>query len=163
MIFLTIGSVLPFDRLIQAMDDWVGKNTQEQVFAQIGNGTYTPQNMDYVRKLSQAEFSQKVAKADLIVAHAGMGTVIMASRVSCPIIIIPRAYRLGEVASDHQFATANWLRSKPGIFVADKETDLPKAILMARKSDRRGIEQISDTADPAFTDKIRTAILDFLG
>ena len=63
MIFVTIGSMFPFDRLIQVMDAWALANPGQDVLAQIGNGTYEPKHMKFVRRLSQTEFGQTVARA----------------------------------------------------------------------------------------------------
>ena len=60
MIFVTIGSMFPFDRLIQAMDQWTAATGHGDVFAQTGNGAYVPQHMKHVRTLPQAEFTATV-------------------------------------------------------------------------------------------------------
>ena len=80
MIFVTIGSMFPFDRLIRVMDAWALANPGQQVLAQIGDGTYEPKHTKFVRRLSQSDFGATVAGAELIVSHAGMGTVITAGR-----------------------------------------------------------------------------------
>jgi len=162
VIFVTIGSMFPFDRLIREMDHWAAKTGRNDVFAQIGSGSYLPQNMEYARKLSQTDFSGVMAKAELIVAHAGMGTVITAGQVGNPLVLLPRIQAWGEHTSDHQIATANWLRDKPGIFVADTDADLPSTIASALDYKDDGSVRFSDVADPAFTNQIRTAILDFM-
>lgn len=159
MIFVTIGSMFPFDRLIEQMDLWTKATGEPEVLAQIGNGKYIPQHMDYTRKLSQADFSATMAKADLIVGHAGMGTVITAGRVGRPVVMLPRIFEWGEHTSKHQIDTANWLREKPGIFVADTNDDLAPTIDRARAAGIGDEERFSAVADPDFTNKIRAAIL----
>lgn len=155
--------MFPFDRLIRDMDRWTdAAGTEEEVFAQIGEGNYVPQHMRYVRRLSQPEFAATMAQAEMIVAHAGMGTVITAGRLGRPLVLLPRRYELGEHTTDHQIATANWLRGKPGIFVAEDGADLPSRIAEARAADLSGSSRLSPVADPAFTDRIRAAILGFL-
>jgi UDP-N-acetylglucosamine transferase subunit ALG13 len=162
VIFVTIGSMFPFDRLIRVMDDWTARSGRKDVLAQIGNGGYVPQHMEHVRRLFQADFSARVAGADVIVAHAGMGTVITAGRAGKPIVIMPRIEAWGEHTTDHQIATANWLREKPGIFVADTDADLPGAIEAALASGGSGSAKFSPVADAVFTDRIRMTIQGFL-
>jgi UDP-N-acetylglucosamine transferase subunit ALG13 len=41
MIFVTVGSQMPFDRLVEAVDGWVGQTTRE-VLAQIGDSQLKP-------------------------------------------------------------------------------------------------------------------------
>lgn len=154
--------MFPFDRLIRVMDEWTARTGDSDVFAQIGDGTYIPQHMDHARKLSQADFAAVMARAEVIVAHAGMGTVITAGRVGRPLVIIPRIEKWGEHTTDHQIATANWLRDKPGIFVADTDEGLPDAISRARIAGAQETARLPALADPAFTDRINKAIREFL-
>lgn len=162
MIFVTIGSMFPFDRLIREMDRWAETTGERDMLAQIGTGSYVPRHMRHVRKLSQPDFAQAMAGAEMIVAHAGMGTVITAGRLGRPLVLLPRRKDWGEHTTDHQIATANWLRGKPGIFVADGDADLPDAIAAARAADLSGAARLPPVADPAFTGRLRAAILDFL-
>lgn len=159
MIFVTIGSMFPFDRLIRVMDTWAEQTQRRDVLAQIGGGVYEPRYMDFVRRLPQAKFTETMQKAELIVAHAGMGSVITAGQLSLPIVILPRQRELGEVTSDHQRATARWLRDRPGVFVADTDDTLPDTIETALSAGRSGQDRLGTVADAAFTDKLRAAIL----
>lgn len=123
MIFVTVGSMFPFDRLIAAMDQWAAGLGQSrgEVLAQIGAGSLEPCHMRWVRRLERAEFARTVAGADLVVAHAGMGSVITAGEYGKPIVLLPRRAAAGEHTNDHQIDTAGWLRRRPGIYVADAE------------------------------------------
>ena len=160
MIFVTIGSMFPFDRLIRAMDAWAAERAPEtELLAQIGACAYEPRNMPWVRRLDQADFARTVARADLVVAHAGMGSVITAGRFGKPIVVLPRRRDLGELTTDHQLATAGWLRDRPGIHVADRDADLGPAIAgaLARRDDDR--PHLAPTAPEAFIARIRQCIL----
>ena len=161
VIFVTTGSMFPFDRLIRVMDDWAANAGRSDILAQIGGGTYLPRQMEYTRSLSKKEFGEAMAKADLIVAHAGMGTVITAGRLGRPLVIMPRIQKWGEHTTDHQIATANWLRDKPGIFVADTDSDLPGAISKAFH-EKGEVACLPPFAPVEFTDRVRNAILEFL-
>lgn len=160
MIFVTIGSMLPFDRLIRVMDEWAARNARTDLLAQIGNGAYEPRSMKFVRRLSQAEFAETVANAEVIVAHAGMGSVMTAGRAGRPIVLLPRVKERGEINTNHQLATAAWLRDKPGIFVADSDDDLPAVIESALGADIDGAARLAPVADRAFTNRLRAAILE---
>jgi UDP-N-acetylglucosamine transferase subunit ALG13 len=105
MIFVTVGEQLPFDRLIRTVDEWVGTSKKE-VFAQIGRSTYTPIHISYKAFLTPEEFKEKLLTADVIVAHAGMGTIITALEMGKPILIMPRQAAFGEVRNNHQLSTA---------------------------------------------------------
>ncbi|MEO6566652.1 MAG: glycosyltransferase, partial [Casimicrobiaceae bacterium] len=57
-------------------------------------------------------------QAELIIAHAGMGSIVSALRYQRPIVILPRRADLREHRNDHQLATAKWLATRPGVHVA---------------------------------------------
>ena len=107
MIFLTVGSALPFDRLVRLIDDAASKRLiTEPVFAQIGNGHYIPSNMEFVRILPRSEFDACFDRASAIISHAGIGTIGAALKVRKPLLVMPRSKALGELVDDHQLVTA---------------------------------------------------------
>lgn len=162
MIFVTIGSMFPFDRLIQEMDAWAGArpagDDTEEILAQIGEGSYEPRHMTWVRRLDRSEYTATVARARLIVAHAGVGSVVSAGEKGKPIVVLPRREGLGEHTSDHQVETAGWLRGKSGVHVADDETQL--AARIAAAADPSGDATAMSATDPAFIARLRAFILD---
>ena len=160
VIFVTIGSMFPFDRLIRLMDGWAEANPGAALYAQIGTGAYEPARMPWVRKLDQVEFARTVEGAELVVAHAGMGSVITASQFRKPIVMLPRLREAGEHTTDHQIATANWLRGKPGVFIADADADLGPRIAEARAAGAPAEPTFAAEASDAFIARIRHCIVD---
>jgi UDP-N-acetylglucosamine transferase subunit ALG13 len=158
VIFVTIGSMFPFDRLIRLMDDWAQARPETRILAQIGDGDYVPAHMPWVRKLNQTEFSRTVAEADLVVAHAGMGSVITASQYRKPIVMLPRLRQSGEHTTDHQIATANWLRDKPGVYIADTDADLGPRIAEALAAGAPEETTFAAEAPAEFIARIRQCI-----
>jgi UDP-N-acetylglucosamine transferase subunit ALG13 len=154
MIFVTIGSLFPFDRLIEITDRLAAAMPEQRFFAQIGESTYEPRHMDFARRLNRPEFTRHVAESDLIIAHAGMGSVITALEAGKPIIIVPRILELGEHTTDHQMATARWLQGRPGIHVVMNDADLGAAVAEAIRQSAMGVT-MGKTAPEAFTRRIR--------
>lgn len=152
MIFLTAGTQLPFDRLVRAVDDWAGAMHAE-VFAQTGSGEYRPRHCAFADYLSPARADELFRKADLIVSHAGMGSILTALKHRKRILILPRRASLGEHRNDHQLATARWLGKRPGVFVAEEADDIGR-MLGAREALQSG-DVISDHADPALLTRLR--------
>ena len=89
MIFCTIGTQAPFDRFVKIIDE-VAAHLDEEIIAQVYKSEYVAQNIRTVEFLPPDEFNKLFSKARLIVAHAGMGTIISAMRQHKPIIIFPR-------------------------------------------------------------------------
>ena len=158
MIFVTVGSALPFDRLVRAMGVWAAAHPETELFAQIGRGEYEPQHMGFDRMVSPSEFKALNERAEIIVAHAGMGSVITASELGKPIVLLARHASLREHTTDHQIHTATWLKSRPGIFVADGEAHIDRQIA-AGLTAARAADPLPSTAPAAFTDRLRAALL----
>jgi UDP-N-acetylglucosamine transferase subunit ALG13 len=156
VIFVTIGSMFPFDRLVRAMDAYAAE-TGEACRAQIGAGAYEPAHMDWERSLAPADYARAVAACDLVVAHAGMGSVITAGEHGKPIVLLPRRARLGEHTNDHQLDTAAWLGARPGVAVAGREADLAACIAQAR-ADGAGA-RVARKAPEAFLARLRAFAL----
>lgn len=107
MIFLTVGTQFPFDRLVRAVDDIFEQGLiNEELFAQIGESKYKPRNFEYVEFLDTRLFDDWMQKASGIIGHAGMGTITMALDRKKPLLVMPRLKEYGEVVNDHQVAIA---------------------------------------------------------
>lgn len=127
MILLTVGTQLPFDRLIKLMDD-IAPDLDEEVIAQIGLGTFEPQHMTWHRIIEPVTFEKYVDQARFIVSHAGIGSLLTAERHNKPIILFPRTSYLGEHRNEHQMATATMISGRPGLAIASNEDQLRHAV-----------------------------------
>lgn len=164
MIFLTIGTHEPFDRLVRAVDEWCGgPGAGQELFGQITEphaGGYQPKHFEWVSRLTPVDYAARFAAADLILSHAGMGSIINALQAGKPIVVMPRRGHLRETRNDHQYTTVRMLGDRPGIYVAEDETRLAGAISRAladiRAQDR---PRIAELADPAFTGALRAFLL----
>ena len=74
MIFATIGTQLPFDRLLTGLDTWAAHNPGVPIVAQTGSTRRTFRHLDAVTAMPQAEFRRHLQAARLVVAHAGMAS-----------------------------------------------------------------------------------------
>lgn len=128
MILVTVGTQLPFDRLIRWMDT-AAETIDEEVVAQCGEGTYQARRFDARPWIAPGDFDRLVGIARLIVSHAGIGSVLIAQKHGKPIVLVPRRAALEEHRNDHQLATADALRDRPGIYVADSEERLRELLL----------------------------------
>lgn len=161
MIFLTLGTHEPFDRLVRAVDDWCRSTGRgAEVFGQITDHPgYEPKAFKWVATLPPQEYRARCREAALIIAHAGMGSIITAMTYHKPIVIMPRRADLGEQRNDHQLATAERFGPRPGVFVAADETALPALLnsLLAEAAEA-GSATVSPFAEPRLTDALRQMI-----
>src|SRR5579872_1238445 len=154
MIFVTVGSQEPYDRLIRAIDEWARWRGRSDVFAQIASSTYRPSHMQFTHFLEPAEFGRIMREARIIVAHAGMGSIISALELGKPIVVMPRRAELHETRNDHQVATGERFGEQGKIIVAADEKDLPAKLdyaLTVRDTDR-----IHSEASPRLLATIRS-------
>jgi UDP-N-acetylglucosamine transferase subunit ALG13 len=124
VIFVTVGTDMPFNRLVRVVDDWSLATGRQDVFAQIGETDWHPEHIAWSRFLQPPEFARRFAEAEVVVAHAGMGTILSALQWGKPILVMPRRASLGEQRNEHQLATARRLVELGKINVAMDETEL---------------------------------------
>lgn len=156
MIFATVGTQLPFDRLIRALDDWAAAQAGIEVFAQIGHGGYKPRHVGWSHDLDPREFSRRLEASDVVVAHAGMGTIISGIELGKRVIVMPRRASLGEHRNEHQLATVARLAHLQGLEVVHDPEELGTAL--ARGQSYRRCDSGAG-ADPGLI----AAIRDFAG
>ena len=128
MIFATVGTQLPFDRLLSGLDSWAMRNPDVPVLAQAGASTRTFAHIRTVRDLSQSEFRDRLQSARLIVAHAGMGTILSAAEMGKPVIVMPRRSKFNEHRTDHQQDTATEMARLSNVTVVGDGEALHEAL-----------------------------------
>jgi UDP-N-acetylglucosamine transferase subunit ALG13 len=144
VIFVTVGTQLAFDRMIEAVDEWAGANPGVAVFAQIGPGEYRPRHIGFSAFVSPQECKARMRESEAIVAHAGMGTILSALELGKPLLVMPRHASLGEHRNDHQIATAERFGELGRVTVAADAAELKRGLDDLGKID--GVERISPFA-----------------
>jgi UDP-N-acetylglucosamine transferase subunit ALG13 len=147
MIFLTIGTLFEFDRLVKAVDEIVLAGLiDEEVFAQIGPGQYQPKSMPSVKTLNKEEYDSTVRQCSALISHAGMGSISMALNHNKPLLVMPRLKKYREHVNDHQLGTARKFEQLGHILAAYEVGQLaPKIKLLTtfvpaqRNPNRQGI------------------------
>lgn len=124
MILVTVGTDLPFDRMVKIVDTWAKANQRQDIFAQIGEGGWKPRYIPHVEFLQPGEFSEYFNSAKVIISHAGMGTILSALFHGKPILVMPKLARLAEHRNEHQTATAIRMRDLGNVNVAFDEQEM---------------------------------------
>ena len=96
-------------------------------------------NIKTIDFLAPDEFDKLCHDARLIVAHAGMGTIISAMTKGKPIIVFPRIAALGEHRNEHQLATSKKMKELGYAYVANNKEELKEYLL---KKDLKCIHQL---------------------
>ena len=156
MIFVTVGTQGHFDRLIRSVDKWAGARGRADVFAQIGRSDYHAEHIRTERLIDATEFRKRVELADLVIAHAGMGSIITALELGKQIMVMPRRANLSEHRNDHQIATAKRFAEQGRITVAFNEQELVDKLDQLQVFDEA--ERLGAQASPHLINTIRMFI-----
>jgi UDP-N-acetylglucosamine transferase subunit ALG13 len=156
MIFVTVGTQGPFDRLIMAMDDLALSIPHIPIVAQIAESTYKVKNMKHFQFTNSIEMESYFNSADLIVSHAGMGTIISAFERKKPIVIFPKLAKFGEHRNDHQLATAKRLESFNYLHAAYDLPTLREKVMLALTGELTPLHQVGRYASPELINSLQS-------
>jgi UDP-N-acetylglucosamine transferase subunit ALG13 len=157
LIFVTVGAQMPFDRMVGAVDRWAQACGRDDVLAQIGPTRWRPAHIRWASFLEPSSFRAHVDSASLVVAHAGMGSILTALELGKPIVVMPRRGDLRETRNDHQFATARQLLAQGRVQVAFDEDEL--LVKLQQIDSIRAAARIAPHASPQLIGAIRQFVM----
>ncbi len=105
MILVCVGaSEYRFDRLLKIVDELCDEKMLDgsEIIAQIGSTDYQPRNYKSFHLLGREEFQEYMEKSDLVITHAGTGSVIPPLKLGKKVIVVPRREKYKEHLDDHQ-------------------------------------------------------------
>ena len=158
MIFITVGSSeeYKFPRLLRIVDELCDEGVikGEEVIAQIGYTEYSPRNYKAFDMTSDEEFKELVAKADIVITHAGTGSVTSALKAHRKVIIFPRQYKYKEHLDNHQLELAALFTDKGYTLSAMDKEELKDRILH--------IDEFHPVEFVSSNKKINNLVIDFI-
>ena len=106
LIFVTLGTQdKPFPRLLEAVQKQIDNGNitrEEKIIVQAGCTKFKSKDMEIKHYMSIKKFEQLIDEADLIISHAGVGTILTALNKNKKIIAAARLKEYGEHVNDHQ-------------------------------------------------------------
>lgn len=104
MIFVTLGTQqIPFTRIMQMLEQLIiQKQIHDEVVVQAGYTDYETKNFKCVKFLKEEEFQEYIAKASIIITHAGSGALFSSIKSGKKVIAVARLCKYGEMIDDHQ-------------------------------------------------------------
>ena len=104
MILVTLGTQdKPFGRLLEAVEKQIENgNIQEEVIAQVGSTPYTSYRMKIIPYIPVENFSAMLEKANFVITHAGVGSIIEGLKKKKKMIVAARKKEYGEHVNNHQ-------------------------------------------------------------
>ena len=135
MIFVTVGTHYQgFERLIKAVDELTGKGEiKENVIIQIGYSDYTPKNCKWFRFVDPEDFVEFCKKSNIVITHAGIGSIIIPLKIKKPVIVVPRYKKFNEHTDDHQLQITKELEKEGKIITVYDINNLEKAYKKSKK------------------------------
>ena len=92
-----------FHRLLEKIQKNIDNgNIKEEIIVQKGYTKFESKDMRLYNQLPQNELEELVDKADLIITHGGVGSIIMALKKGKKVIAIPRLKEYKEHVNNHQ-------------------------------------------------------------
>ena len=129
--FVTVGNATqPFIRLLKAVTSLLNKLPQP-VIIQYGHTPFSYDGCKAVQFMDMKEFSRVVESAELLIMHAGAGSVIHAVHAGKVPVVMPRSIKNGEHIDNHQQEFARALANTGKVVSAEGTDDLERAIAEA--------------------------------
>ncbi len=129
--FVSVGNATqPFQRLLDAVAS-VAQLLPQPVIVQCGTGRFEVANCNTIKFLALDEFERLVALSQLLIIHAGAGSVINAIRSGKVPVVMPRRVALGEVVDNHQLEFALAMKEAGRVIMADNAEELVNAVYQA--------------------------------
>jgi len=105
LILVCVGaSEYKLDRLLIMVDELCdeGVISGNEIIAQIGNTDYKPRNYKSFSLIGRDDFQHYMEQSELIITHAGTGSVIPPLKLGKKVIVFPRLQKYKEHLDDHQ-------------------------------------------------------------
>lgn len=105
MIFVILGTQnMPFTRLLDAVEKQAKQGIiKDEIIVQAGVTKYTSSYMKVFDLIPSDEFEDLVNKADLIITHAGVGSILSAITLGKVTIAAARDKKYKEHVNNHQY------------------------------------------------------------
>lgn len=92
-----------FHRLLEEIDRLIEKEIiKDEVIVQAGYTKYESKNMKIFNLISKEELDKLQEKADIIITHGGVGSIISSTKLGKKVIAVPRLSKYKEHVNDHQ-------------------------------------------------------------
>ncbi len=145
MIFVTLGTQdKSFKRLLEKIDELINKKIiKEEVIVQAGLTVYESKNMKILKLLSMEELDSYIEKCDLLITHAGVGSIMNALEKNKKVIAVPRRREYKEHTNNHQLQIAEEF-SRMGYILKAEVSELEEKLKEAKTF--KGKKYISNNA-----------------
>lgn len=127
MIFVTVGTHhQPFDRLLCALDRLDG-----ELVVQYGAGAPPRRSLHSKALMAFDEILRWLDEADVVVTHAGVGSILCATRAGHIPLVVPRRREFHEHVDNHQVELTRALAERGSVVPVWQADELPTLVASA--------------------------------
>ncbi len=118
-----------FHRLLKEVEKNIdNKNINEEVVVQAGYTKYETEKMQVFETLPKEELGELIKKANYVISHGGVGSMITSNQEGKKVIAVPRQKKYQEHVNDHQKATVQEFEQKGYVLGIEEVGELGEAI-----------------------------------
>lgn len=159
-IFISVGTQLPFDRLIKRVEQAFVNKPEFKLIYQVGVGGYKPSSGEVFETLTPLQYSKAMGECDVLIAHCGTGSIVSSVEFSKPLICMPRRAEFGEHRNNHQVDAASKMDAN-AFYVLEDDLDLYEIVKSAIERDGVGIS--TGLVSMKFVSDLDDLVLDLMG
>lgn len=133
--FATVGATLPFGRLVELVNQARRAGLlPEHVILQtgVGNTVAVDEGIEVHEVLSFQDVRAILRRADIVICHAGTGSIITALQEACRVVAVPRLFERGEHYDNHQWEIASAFADRGIVSLVGADDTLDDALAKAR-------------------------------
>lgn len=118
-----------FHRLLEEVQKNIDNGIiQEEVIAQKGYTKFESKDMTLYDKIPTDEIKKLIDKADVVITHGGVGSIITSITKGKKVIAVPRLKKYKEHVNDHQLDIVHSFNEMGYIIGIDEVSELGKAL-----------------------------------
>jgi UDP-N-acetylglucosamine transferase subunit ALG13 len=139
--FVSLGNATQsFYRLLDYLDG-VYELLPKPILVQNGNTFFDKSGYSIQKFLSPKEYTDAIDSAEILIFHAGAGSVINALKVHKKPIIVPRLGWIREHINDHQLNFAIAMSQTGAVYLAQSQIELKEAVSRVLSSKSNNLQQ----------------------
>ena len=131
MILVTLGTQKEqFTRLLDYIEE---SNIKDEIIVQAGHTKYESKKMKIFDFIPYEKMNEYIDKADLIITHAGTGSVLMPLKKNKKVIVCARDMKYDEHVDNHQQELVEVFASEGYVLELNEETKLDDLVKKIKK------------------------------
>ena len=160
--FVSVGNAKqPFRRLLDAVAHLV-PHLPQPVIVQHGHTPFASAACRVTAFMGMEEFARHIETAELLILHAGAGSVIHAIEAGKRPIVMPRRADLGEHVNNHQIEFSRVLAEAGKVVVAETPERLGEAIAAVLGQGKQpGATATADRSELRMVNLVRAVLADY--